>query len=88
MSFMGLPEGEQPGCLSRIPRAGTGGRVVPAWQARCSPTLASSTFSRSVSSNILLQLRQPAERKQAGLGLPGSWGQDGGRRQIPDDPDP
>ena len=43
---------EQPGCLSRIPRAGTGGRVVPAWQARCSPTLASSTFSCSVNSTL------------------------------------
>ena len=32
----------------------------------CSPTLASSTFSRSVSSDTLLQLRQPAGREEAG----------------------
>lgn len=32
----------------------------------CSPTLASSIFSRSVSSDTLLQLRQPAGRKEAG----------------------
>ena len=84
------PPGGRAGCLtvSRLPRAGTRGRVVPAWQARCSPTLASSTFSRSVSSDTLLQLRQPVERKQAGLGFPRSWGQDGGRGQIPDDPNP
>lgn len=84
------PPGGRAGCLtvSRLPGADTGGRVVPAWQARCSPTLASSTFSRSVSSDTLLQLRQPVERKQAGLGLPRSWGQDGGRGQIPDDPNP
>lgn len=35
----------------------------------CSPTLASSTFSRSVSSNTLLQLAQPVGGRGLGLGL-------------------
>lgn len=70
----------------RMGRRGMGRGWRGQRRGSCSPTLASSTFSRSVSSDTLLQLRQPAGREEAGAGgrhrFPleplNTWGQDGG----------
>lgn len=69
------PAGKLPahGCCGNAEWAGCG---LGGWGqgGSCLPTLASSTFSRSVSSDTLLQLRQPVggRRLALGLGVPGS----------------
>ena len=67
-------------CWNDEPMGRGGG--VEGWEGQgkgsCSPTLASSTFSRSVSSDTLLQLRQPAGREDAGAGAR-CLGQDRGK---------
>lgn len=96
-------------CLARpLPADGCGGNTEWAGRGcregaggcgrggRCSPTLASSTFSRSVSSDTLLQLAQPVGGRRRGWGRGfqapletlSPWRQDGGREQTSDDPDP